>query len=446
MSESTAPVAPFSLRTVWDLRHTTPLRRFVRTEAGSAAVLLAATVAALVWANTEPASYAATWHTVLEIRSGKAGIADSWQGWVNSGLMAFFFLVAGLEARREFDIGELRERRRLVLPVVVALGGMVVPVAIYLSVTAGRSSAAGWGAVMSTDTAFALGALALAGRDVPDRVRSYLLTFAVADDVAGISVIALVYSGHLNVLALSIGVAILGAVLLVRWRRIRYGPVYLVLGISAWIAFFESGVDPVVVGLAVGLLALAYPASRADLEHATETFRLFREQPTAGLAREAGKRTAGCLAQRPAATAVPPLDELPDRAAVRARQRRYRGERQLPGPRLQLTGHARHPGRLRGRKAGRHGRSGLAADRVHRRPDPAVRWLGIGCRSRLHRRHRLCRVAAHRLARLARHRAGRGQGGHPVRGDIRNRARLGRVPRHRAAAAAAPAAGAARAR
>ena len=121
---------------MWARSLETPLRRFLRTETGSAAVLLAATLAALAWANIDPSGYAATWHTVLVIRSGTRGLADSWQGWVNSGLMAFFFLVAGLEARREFDLGELRERRRLALPLVVALGGMVVPIAIYLAINA----------------------------------------------------------------------------------------------------------------------------------------------------------------------------------------------------------------------------------------------------------------------------------------------------------------------
>ena len=177
MTGSTAPASPFSLRTVWAQRLETPLRRFVRTETGSAAVLLAATVAALAWANIDPAGYAAAWHTVLVIGSGTAVMADTWQGWVNSGLMAFFFLVAGLEARREFDLGELRERRRVVLPLVVAVGGMVVPISIYLAINAGHPSAAGWGTAMSTDTAFALGALALVGSGVPDRVRIYLLTY-----------------------------------------------------------------------------------------------------------------------------------------------------------------------------------------------------------------------------------------------------------------------------
>jgi Na+/H+ antiporter NhaA len=284
---SSAPASPFSLRTRWARGSETPLRRFVRTETGSAAILLTATVAARAWANIDPAGYAETWHTVLSIRSGTWVLADSWQGWVNSGLMAFFFLVVGLEARREFDMGELRERRRLALPLVVALGGMIVPVAIYLAVNAGQATASGWGTAMSTDTAFALGLLALLGPGIPDRVRTYLLTFALVDDVAGIIVIAVWYSRRIDAAALGVGVAILGVVVVARRMSVRSGLIYLLLGVSAWVAFFKSGVDPVVVGLALGLLALAYPAGRGELEQAWESFRLFREQPTPELARGA---------------------------------------------------------------------------------------------------------------------------------------------------------------
>jgi Na+/H+ antiporter NhaA len=281
------PRAPLAWRTEWARNLETPLRRFLRTETSGAAVLLAATIAALAWSNIDPRGYADTWHTVLGIRSGTRELADSWQGWINSGLMALFFLVAGLEARREFDMGELRERRRLVLPLLVALGGIIVPVTIYLAINAGQASASGWGAAMSTDTAFALGFLALLGSAVPDRVRTYLLTFALVDDIAGIIVIAVVYGGHLDLPALGVGLAILAGVLVARWRGVRSGPFYLLLGFAAWVAFFESGIDPVVVGLVLGLLALAYPAARSDLEHASQSFRLFREQPTPELAREA---------------------------------------------------------------------------------------------------------------------------------------------------------------
>jgi len=290
VTEREEAASSVALLTTWQQRFETPLRQFVRTETGSAAILLAATVAALVWANADPAGYEATWHTMLSIRSGSRELADTWQGWVNSGLMAFFFLVAGLEARREFDMGELRERRRLALPALVALGGMIVPIGIYLAINAGLASARGWGAAMSTDTAFALGVLALLGPAVPDRVRTYLLTFALVDDVAGIAVIAVAYSTHIDLIALAVGLGLLAVVVIARRFEVRNGGAYLLLGIFAWIAFFKSGVDPVVVGLALGLLALAYPATRSDLEQASASFRLFREQPTAELARDARER------------------------------------------------------------------------------------------------------------------------------------------------------------
>ncbi len=158
----TSPPAPQpSGVTAWATRNLTPLRRFLRTETGSAAVLLAATVAALVWANAGPRSYGAVWGTDLSLHLGRWHLAQDLHGWVNSGLMTFFFLVVAVEARREFDMGELRQRSRLTLPLLAGIGGMIGPVAIYLALNAGQPSAHGWGTAMSTDTAFALGALAL---------------------------------------------------------------------------------------------------------------------------------------------------------------------------------------------------------------------------------------------------------------------------------------------
>ena len=283
-SRSTATVAD---HTAWARRLQTPLRRFLATQTGSAAVLLGATIAALAWANISPASYETVWHTPLSIRLGGSGLSLDLHDWVNSGLMTFFFFVVGLEARREFDLGELRERSRLAMPVLAGLGGMIVPIAIYLAFNAGRPSAHGWGTAMSTDTAFALGLLALVGRQAPDRMRTFLLTFAVVDDLAGIAVIAVFYSHHISVPALLAGLATFGAVFAVRAAGVRRGVVYLALGLVAWAAFQRSGVDPVVVGLVMGLFTQAYPAARSDLELATERFRLFREQPTPELARVA---------------------------------------------------------------------------------------------------------------------------------------------------------------
>ena len=283
-SRSTATAAD---HTAWARRLQTPLRRFLATQTGSAAVLLGATIAALAWANISPASYETVWHTPLSIRLGGSGLSLDLHDWVNSGLMTFFFFVVGLEARREFDLGELRERSRLAMPVLAGLGGMIVPIAIYLAFNAGRPSAHGWGTAMSTDTAFALGLLALVGRQAPDRMRTFLLTFAGVDDLAGIAVIAVFYSHHISVPALLAGLATFGVVFAVRAAGVRRGVVYLALGLVAWAAFQRSGVDPVVVGLVMGLFTQAYPAARSDLELATERFRLFREQPTPELARVA---------------------------------------------------------------------------------------------------------------------------------------------------------------
>jgi Na+/H+ antiporter NhaA len=291
---SSRPASPLlSGVTAW-ARNLTPLRRFLRTETGSAAVLLAATVAALAWINIDARSYQTVWGTGLSFHLGRWALAGDLHTWVNSGLMTFFFLVVAVEARREFDMGELRQRSRLTLPLLAGIGGMIVPVAIYLAFNAGQSPAHGWGVAMSTDTAFALGALALVGHRLPDRVRTYLLTFSVVDDLAGILVIAVVYSGHVRLMPLLAGAGFLALAAVARFRRVRYGPVYLVLGAAAWIAVYSSGVDPVVVGLVLGLLAYANPASRDDLEQATDLFRLFREQPTAELAQaaEEGVRTA----------------------------------------------------------------------------------------------------------------------------------------------------------
>src|SRR5215469_9035488 len=273
-------------RTVWGRHLETPLRQFLATETGSAVVLLAATIAALVWANVHFASYESVWQTPVSLRMGSAGLSQDLHGWVNDGLMTFFFLVIGLEARREFDMGELRERRRMAVPLAAGLGGLIVPVAIFLAVNAGQSSASGWGAAMSTDTAFALGMLALVGPK-SDRLRSYLLTFAVVDDFTTIVIIALVYSGHIDVPALLAGLGALAAVYLARAAGLRQAVVYAGLGFAAWVAFFKSGVDPAVSGMVFGLLTPAYPAARSDLERATARVRRFREQPTAELARAA---------------------------------------------------------------------------------------------------------------------------------------------------------------
>jgi Na+/H+ antiporter NhaA len=287
--DPTGRPSAFSGRTAWARNLETPLREFLRTETGGAAVLLAAAVAALAWVNVHESSYDSFWGTTLSIDIGGAGVALDLRHWVNSGLMTFFFFVVGLEARREFDLGELRERRRFVLPLLAGIGGMAVAVAIYLAFNAGRSSAGGWGIAMSTDTAFALGLLALVGPRFPDRLRAFMLTVVVVDDIVALVVIATVYTEDVKLSALLAAGVLFGAVLVARTLGIRRGVLYLALGAAIWVALLKSGVEPVVVGLAMGLLVYAYPAARSELERATERFRLFREQPTSELARSVGE-------------------------------------------------------------------------------------------------------------------------------------------------------------
>ncbi|HYZ29881.1 MAG TPA: Na+/H+ antiporter NhaA [Thermoleophilaceae bacterium] len=266
-----------------------PLRDYLSTETGGALFLLGAAVLALLWANISASTYQSVWTTDFSLRLGDHVLTEDLRHWVNDGLMAIFFFVVGLEARREFDLGELRDRHRMPLPALAALAGMVLPVGIYLAFNAGSSSASGWGVAMSTDTAFALGLLALVGPRLSARVRAFMVTAAVVDDLLALGVIAVAYTENLDVVALLVGVALFGLILVVRAFRLRYVGPYAVLGVATWIAMHYSGIDPVIVGLGMGLLTYAYPASREDLERATTLFRDFREQPTPELARTASR-------------------------------------------------------------------------------------------------------------------------------------------------------------
>jgi Na+/H+ antiporter NhaA len=275
----------------WTRTSDNAIVRFTRTEAASATALLTAVLAALLWANLSPDSYRAVWHTTLAVTVGGAGVTMSLSEWVANGLMSLFFFVVGMEARREFDIGELRERQRVILPVLAGLGGMAGAVGLYLLLNAGGPGAVGWGITMSTDTAFALGVLALVGPRFPQRLRVYLLTVLVVDDFVSLVVIATAYTRHVQLMPLLVAVGFFAlAVLAARLRlRVRSGWPLFGLGLAAWVALARSGVDPLVIGLAMGLITYATPPGRDDLARATDLFRVFREQPTPpALARAAG--------------------------------------------------------------------------------------------------------------------------------------------------------------
>nr|WP_296075062.1 Na+/H+ antiporter NhaA [uncultured Actinoplanes sp.] len=272
--------------TMWTRRVATPLRAFLRTEAGSAGVLLGAIVIALIWANVSDGSYERFWHTDLSITFGDTHVVGlGLREWVNSGLMTLFFLVVGLEARREFDLGDLRDRRRFVLPASAGIIAMALPITIFLVFNHGGPGAVGWGVAMSTDTALALGLLALVGRRVPDQARLFLVTVVVVDDVVALLVIAVAYTDKINTMPLVIAIVLFAFTFLMVRLRVNSGYAYVPFGLAIWGAMLASGIDPVVSGLALGLTAAAYTPARGALEQATDLFRSFREQPTAELAR-----------------------------------------------------------------------------------------------------------------------------------------------------------------
>jgi Na+/H+ antiporter NhaA len=283
-------------RTAWTRSLAAPVRDFLATETGGAAVMLGATIAALLWANSPwSGSYESFWGTRLSITVGSSGISATLRTWVNEGLMSLFFLVVGLEAKRQLDLGELRERRRLAVPVFAAIGGLSVPICIYLAINAGGPTAHGWGASMSTDTAFALAILALLAPRSATRMRVFLLTVAVVDDVVALVVIATVYTHHVSFPALGVALALYALLLALRFLPFGRQPLSVLLGIGVWVALFKSGIDPVISGLAIGLATTAYPPSRADLERVTELTRSFREQPTPELARSAQRGVVAAI-------------------------------------------------------------------------------------------------------------------------------------------------------
>jgi Na+/H+ antiporter NhaA len=255
-------------------------RSFLRTEAGSAVLLLGAAVLALVWTNLL-GGYEAFWHTELTLRLGGAEFGLDLRHWLNDGLMVLFFLSVGLEISRETTLGELRGIRALVAPALGALGGLVVPAGLYLLFNAGGPGAAAWGVPISTDTAVLLGVLALVGPRCPDQLRVFLLALAIVDDIGAVLAIALFYTHDVDVPALLVAVALFAALLGLRFVHFWRTPVYVVIGVVMWLAVLRSGVHPSVVGVAMGLLVNAYAPRRYDIARVQLAGRSFLVDPTA---------------------------------------------------------------------------------------------------------------------------------------------------------------------
>ena len=232
-----------------------PIERFLRIEAASGIVLLVAAAVALVLANSPwAASVAHFWHTPIAVRFGDWTFERSLEWLVNDGLMVVFFFVVGLEIRRELAHGELSEVKRAALPVVAALGGMLVPAAIYLAIAGAEGTRSGWGVPMATDIAFAVGILTLLGKRVPPALRVLLLALAIIDDLGAIIVIALFYSHAFAFSGLLIAAGGIAAVLLLRWLGVRAKLVYVLPGVVVWAGILSAGIHPTIAGVILGLL------------------------------------------------------------------------------------------------------------------------------------------------------------------------------------------------
>ncbi|MGH9189389.1 MAG: Na+/H+ antiporter NhaA [Acidimicrobiales bacterium] len=234
--------------------------RFVRTEASGGIALVVAAAVALVWANSPwQDSYETLWHSQVSIGFGVFRVEEDLRHFVNDGLMALFFFVVGLEIKREAVHGELADRRVAALPVCAAVGGMVLPAVLYVLVAGGGAAGHGWGIPMATDIAFALGVLALLGSRVPSSLKLFVLTLAIVDDVGAIVVIAIFYSGTIEVTALGAAAAGIAVSIALRRLRVDWSPIYVTLAVATWYATYRSGVHATIAGVA---LALTTPAHR----------------------------------------------------------------------------------------------------------------------------------------------------------------------------------------
>ncbi|KUI12925.1 sodium:proton antiporter [Mycobacterium sp. GA-1285] len=253
----------------------------------AAGLLLLSTVAALLWANSPWAhNYWTLLDTHVAITFAEHRFELTVKHLVNDGLMAFFFFIVGLEVKHEFAIGELTDRARAAVPVVAAIAGLAVPAAIFLLFNPSGEDAQAWGVVISTDTAFLIGALAIIKPKFPARLRIFLLTLAVVDDVGALCVIALFYSERIDVVPLVVSIGLMAAIALVRFMPVGRGPAYAGLGFSLWVSLYMAGVHPTLAGVAVALLIPVFSPERSQVEEVVARIRAFRQSPNSRYARE----------------------------------------------------------------------------------------------------------------------------------------------------------------
>lgn len=277
-------------------------------------MLLAAAVAALVWANSPVAgSYERFWTTEIALDVGGFRLAEPLRLWVNDLAMALFFFVVGLEVKRELTLGALSDPRAAVLPVACALGGMVVPAALYLLLAGGGDAARGWGVPIATDIAFAVGVLVLLGRHAPFGLRVFLLTLAVADDIGAIAVFAVFYSSNVALVWLATALAAIGVVVAMERSHVRAFPPYVAGAAVLWFALFQSGVHATLAGVVLGFLTPHRPFHPPEtvVEEASSHLGRLQENPPDGVADEQEQNTLLFVSEL-ATEAVSPLARLED--------------------------------------------------------------------------------------------------------------------------------------
>ncbi|MGI9607203.1 MAG: Na+/H+ antiporter NhaA, partial [Acidimicrobiales bacterium] len=233
----------------------------MKIEAASGMVLVVATIAALIWANSP---WVDSYHEILELHLelnfGSLHILDeSVEHLINDGLMAIFFFVVGVEIKRELVAGELRDPRAAALPSIAALGGMIVPAGLYVMLNPSGPELDGWGIPMATDIAFALGVMSLLGNRVPNQLKLFLLTLAIVDDVGAIAVIAIFYTSQIHTAWLITAMVLLVGVVVLQRARVWDTPLYVIIGIVVWYAVLESGIHATIAGVALGFLTPARP-------------------------------------------------------------------------------------------------------------------------------------------------------------------------------------------
>ncbi|MDP9165593.1 MAG: Na+/H+ antiporter NhaA, partial [Actinomycetota bacterium] len=254
----------------------------------AAALLLAFTVIAIGWANSPWAhGYSDFWSTEVGVRFGDVHAELSVKHLINDGLMTFFFFIVGLEVKSQFTIGELTDRARAAVPVIAAVAGLILPAIVFLLFNSYGDDARAWGVVISTDTAFLVGALAIIGPQCPARLRTFLLTLAVVDDVGALLAIAVFYSDHLSLVPLLVAAALVAGIAAVRLLPTGQGPAYAVLAVGLWLALSAGGVHPTLAGVVVALLIPVFTPERQRVEEAVDVIRAFRQSPNSEYARAA---------------------------------------------------------------------------------------------------------------------------------------------------------------